>query len=132
MNPAFLVRFRPLGPWRIGPETGARDRVDFVLHSDALYSAVTHAMARLGRLEEWLAATASAGEPPAARPPAPFPTAGALRLARAPTPKTLWPPRPSPKVRWRNARSVPLSVVRDRVSKHPLSDNRCSLDGASG
>src|ERR1039458_3891125 len=63
MNPGLVVKLRPTGPWRIGPDSGARNRVDFIYHSDSLYSAVTAAMARLGWLEDWLAATARAGEP---------------------------------------------------------------------
>ena len=58
MNPGCIVKFRPIGPWRIGPDSGARDRVDTIYHSDSLYSAVTGAMASLDRLAEWLDATA--------------------------------------------------------------------------
>ena len=59
---AFLeIRLRPTGPWRAGHRTGDRERVDSIYHSDALYSAVTHAMGSLGWLEEWLDATARAG-----------------------------------------------------------------------
>ena len=54
MNPGLVVKLRPSGPWRIGPDSGARNRVDAIYHSDSLYSAVTAAMARLGWLEEWL------------------------------------------------------------------------------
>src|SRR5207249_556158 len=57
---SFLVRFRPTGPWRFGPGSGARDQTDQLLHSDAVYSAVSSAMLRLGRLEDWLSATARA------------------------------------------------------------------------
>ena len=56
--PSVLVRLRPTGPWRIGPDSGDRDRVERIYHSDALYSAVCGAMARLGTLDEWLDATA--------------------------------------------------------------------------
>ena len=56
--PSVLVRLRPTGPWRIGPDSGDRDRVDRVYHSDSLYSAVAGAMLRLGTLEDWLDATA--------------------------------------------------------------------------
>ena len=56
------IRLRPTGPWRAGHRTGDRERVDAVYHSDALYSAVTHAMSSLGWLEEWLDATARAAE----------------------------------------------------------------------
>ena len=62
MNPGLVVKLRPSGPWRIGPDSGARNRVDVIYHSDSLYSAVTAAMARLGWLEEWLDATARNGE----------------------------------------------------------------------
>jgi CRISPR type III-A-associated RAMP protein Csm4 len=130
MNPAFLVRFRPQGPWRTGSGTGARDRVEFLLHSDALYSAVTHAMGRLGRLAEWLAATAGAGAEPAVRLSSLFPALDEIRFV--PPPKSLWPPPPSAKVRWSNARFVPLAVVRDLLSEKPLNENRWRLDGASG
>lgn len=130
MNPGFIVQLRPNGPWRIGPATGARDRVDRIFHSDALFSAVSHAMSRLGRLEEWFAATVASSNSPAVRLSSLFPAVGDLRFA--PPPKNLWPPPPSAKVRWSNARFVPLSVVGDLVSEKPLNDNRWSLDGASG
>ena len=58
MNPGLVVKLRPSGPWRIGPDSGARNRVDVIYHSDSLFSAVTSAMSRMGRLEEWLDATA--------------------------------------------------------------------------
>jgi hypothetical protein len=61
-TPGLLVRFRPTGPWRFGPDSGARDRVDLLYHSDTLYSACCSAFRQLGMLEEWLAATAGAGE----------------------------------------------------------------------
>ena len=57
MNPGLVVKLRPSGPWRIGPDSGARNRVDVIYHSDSLFSAVTSAMGRMGRLEEWLQAT---------------------------------------------------------------------------
>ncbi len=60
MSSAVLVRLRPTGPWRIGPDSGDRDRVDRVYHSDALYSAVCGAMFRLGEGGAWLDATARA------------------------------------------------------------------------
>jgi len=51
MNPALLIRLRPIGPWRFGPSSGARDRVDLLLHSDVLFSAVTLAFEQLGLLD---------------------------------------------------------------------------------
>jgi len=130
MNPAFVVRFRPSGPWRIGVDSGARDRVDRIFHSDALFSAVSQAMLRLGRLEEWLAATATASGEPAVRLSSLFPFLDEIQFV--PPPRSLWPPPPSPKVRWRNARFVPLSLVQDLVAEKPIRDNRWFLDGDSG
>src|SRR5690242_21479758 len=63
MNPGLVVKLRPAGPWRIGPDSGARNAVDVIFHSDSLYSAVTSAMALLGSLDEWLDATARTDAP---------------------------------------------------------------------
>ena len=41
MPAGLLIRLRPAGPWRIGPDSGDRDRVDRIYHSDSLYSAVS-------------------------------------------------------------------------------------------
>src|SRR5438270_925701 len=57
-QPGLVFKLRPTGPWRVGPDSGARDDVDPIYHSDALYSAVTGAMRLLGHLEDWLDATA--------------------------------------------------------------------------
>jgi CRISPR type III-A-associated RAMP protein Csm4 len=130
MSPAFVVRFRPQGPWRIGPDSGARDRVDRIFHSDALFSAVSQAMLRLGGFEEWLAATANASGAPAVRFSSLFPFLGDLQFV--PPPRCLWPPQPSAKVRWRNASFVPLGLVRDLVAEKQPNDNRWFLDGESG
>jgi CRISPR type III-A-associated RAMP protein Csm4 len=59
----MLIKLHPTTPWRIGPDSGDRDRVDRIYHSDSLYSAVSNAMARLGILDEWLNATAGAPAP---------------------------------------------------------------------
>ena len=88
MNPGLVVKLRPTGPWRIGPDSGARNRVDLIYHSDSLYSAVTSAMPRLGYLEEWLDATARNPQRPAVRFSSCFPFRGRRRLhrsARAPS-----------------------------------------------
>jgi CRISPR type III-A-associated RAMP protein Csm4 len=129
MNPAFVVRFRPAGPWRIGPDSGARNRVDRIYHSDSLFSAVTHAMARLGRMEQWLAATARNPQGPDVRFSSCFPFLDNVQFIVPP--RHLWPPLPSPKVRWKSARFVPLSVVAALVSDRPLSDNGWYVDGPS-
>ena len=57
-EPGLVVKLRPTGPWRIGPDSGERHDVDSVYHSDSLYSAITGAMSILGFLEDWLSATA--------------------------------------------------------------------------
>ncbi len=129
MNPAFVVRFRPAGPWRIGPDTGARNRVDRIYHSDSLFSAVTHAMGRLGRLEEWLDATAKNPQGSAVRFSSCFPFLDDIQFVVPP--RSLWPPLPSPKVRWKSARFVPLSVVAALASEQPLNDSAWYVDGPS-
>ena len=43
------VRLRPTGPWRVGHRGGDRERVDVIYHSDALFSALTHAMLGVSR-----------------------------------------------------------------------------------
>ncbi|MGC9969140.1 MAG: hypothetical protein ABSE56_00990 [Bryobacteraceae bacterium] len=124
-----MVRFRPTGPWRIGPDSGARNRVDRIYHSDSLFSAVTHAMARLGRLEEWLVATVANPQGAAVRFSSCFPYLEDVLFVVPP--RNLWPPPPSPKVRWTNARFVPLAVVAALANEQPLKDNGWRLDGSS-
>ena len=133
MNPGLMVKLRPAGPWRIGPDSGARNRVDAVYHSDSLYSAVTHAMARLGTLEEWLQATAKA-ETPAVCFSSCFPLLdGAIYV---PPPRTVWPPGAaslaSGRVRWKSARFVPLQIVQEILAGRMLDEERWTLDGPSG
>jgi CRISPR type III-A-associated RAMP protein Csm4 len=128
MNPGLLVKFRPLGPWRPGPDSGARNRVDLIYHSDTLYSAVTGAMASLGRIEEWLDATARAAVP-AVRFGSCYPFQG--RTSFVTPPRSLWPPSASPRVRWRGARFVPLSLVEDLLAGSPIEEDRWAVDGQS-
>jgi CRISPR type III-A-associated RAMP protein Csm4 len=128
MSEGLLIRLRPTGAWRIGPDSGDRDRVDRVYHSDSLYSAVASAMVHLGRLDEWLEATARAAEP-AVRLGSCFPFQGDM-LFVAP-PRNLWPPPASSKVRWKGARFVPLSVVESLVAGRGVSEDRWMIDGAS-
>lgn len=129
MHPALLVRFRPSGPWRVGPDSGARDEVDRVYHSDSLYSALTQAMARLGLLEDWLAATVHDPEAPAVRFSSCSPWMGDLLLVAPPC--ALWPPAASPKVRWKSAQFVPLRLVPALVAGEPLSEEAWWIDGPS-
>ncbi len=124
----LLIRLRPTGPWRIGPDSGVRDRVDRIYHSDSLYAAVSAAMARLGILEDWLEATARASEP-AVRFGSCFPYIGDTLLVAPP--RNLWPPVASSKVRWKGARFVPLSVVEALAAGQSLSDEQWMIDGES-
>ncbi|HEV2200516.1 MAG TPA: type III-A CRISPR-associated RAMP protein Csm4 [Bryobacteraceae bacterium] len=132
MPSAVLVRLRPTGPWRIGPDSGDRDRVDRVYHSDALYSAVCGAMFRLGQGDAWLAATARAFEQarePAVRLSSCFPFQGSTLFVVPP--QNIWPPPPSSKVRWKSARFVPLSVVETLLSAQALDEDSFAIDGPS-
>lgn len=130
MNPALVVRFRPLGPWRIGTDSGARDRAASHLHSDVLFSAVCAAMREFGLLESWLRETVGAGAGPAVRLGSVFPAMGDTLFVTPP--RSLWPPAPSPRVRWGNARYVPLAMVRDLVQERSLREDRWYVDGPSG
>ena len=124
----ILIRLRPTGPWRIGPDSGDRDRVDRIYHSDTLYSAIAAAMARLGTLDEWLDATVRASEP-AVRFSSCFPFQGDTLFVVPP--RNLWPPPASSKVRWKGARFVPLSVVDSLVNGRAVSEEGWAVDGIS-
>jgi len=119
------LRLRPTGPWRAGHRTGDRERVDSVYHSDALYSAVTHAMQSLGWLEEWLDATARAASGSAVRFSSLFPYVGETRLL--PPPRTAWPPSGAGKLYVNAARLVPVEVARRGI----VNESSWSVDGAS-
>lgn len=126
--PGFIARLRPVGPWRFGPTSGARDQVDRIYHSDSLYSAITSAMDRLGRLEEWLAVTA---ESPGAqvRLSSCFPwQRNTLFVA---PPRSIWPPAPSPKVRWQGPQFVPATLVSALISDKTLNEDQWAVDGSS-
>jgi CRISPR type III-A-associated RAMP protein Csm4 len=131
MHPGLVVKLRPAGPWRIGSDSGARNRVDAIYHSDTLYSAVCGAMARLGTLEEWLEATARAAAPAVCFSSC-FPFLEET-LCVVP-PRTIWPPAAtgiSARVRWKSARFVPLEIVRSILAGRKLDESQWSLDGAS-
>ena len=132
MNPGLVVKLRPAGPWRIGTDSGARNRVDVIYHSDSLYSAVASAMARLGSLDEWLDATARNGAPAVSFSSC-FPFLDEIDFVVPP--RTIWPPTSpaliSARVRWKSARFVPLGVVRAMLAGEALDGNQWSLDGAS-
>lgn len=127
---SFIVRFRPTGPWRFGPDSGAREQVNLLFHSDAVYSAVTNAMSRLGLLEDWLAATAqSETGSPAVRFSSFFPFQKD-QLFVVP-PQGVWPPPPSAKIRYKGARFVPVSVVSALLNEKPIDEDRWQVDGES-
>ncbi len=128
MLAGLLIRLRPTGPWRIGPDSGDRDRVERIYHSDTLYSAVSSAMARLSTMEEWLDATARAPEP-AVRFSSCFPFNGDTLYVVPP--RHLWPPPASSKVRWKGARFVPLSVIDALINGKPIAEEGWAVDGAS-
>jgi len=113
MFPGLMVKLRPTTPWRIAPESGARDSVDSLYRSDSLYSAVTLAMRQLGRLDDWLAATALS-DIPAVRFSCCYPFYG--NTTYIVPPRNLWPPPPTSRVRWKSARYVPISVVEKLVN----------------
>jgi CRISPR type III-A-associated RAMP protein Csm4 len=132
MNPGLVVKLRPAGPWRIGPDSGARNRVDVIYHSDSLYSAVTSAMSRLGSLEEWLDATAR-DVAPAVCFSSCFPFLDEIGFVTPP--RTIWPPTSpalmSARVRWKSARFVPLGIVQALLAGQTLKENHWSVDGPS-
>lgn len=126
---SYAVRFQPLGPWRFGPESGARDRVDSLQHSDAVYSAVSAAMVQLGFSDRWFQATARAQSAPAVRFSSLYPFQGRALLVIPP--RSLWPPVESAKVRYKGARFVPLSAIETLVSGGALDESRWAVDGQS-
>lgn len=128
MTSGFIVRLRPTGPWRLGPSSGARDRVDRVLHSDTLFSALTISADHLGFLSEWLTATVD-GTAPQVRVGSGFPFVG--RTLLAPAPKHVWPPAAVGKARWKAARFVPLQIVPRLLAYENLKEDRWAVDPIS-
>ncbi|MBK9166304.1 MAG: hypothetical protein IPM24_02435 [Bryobacterales bacterium] len=125
---ALYIQLRPAGPWRIGPDSGDRNRTGTLLHSDTVYAAVCAAMHTLGRLPAWLEATARAQEP-AVRFSSAFPWHGDIRLVTPP--RSHWPPEPSAKIRWKGARFVPLSVAEAVARGESLDEEKWIVDGPS-
>jgi CRISPR type III-A-associated RAMP protein Csm4 len=126
---ALLIKLRPTGPWRIGPDSGDPDRVDRIYHSDSLYAAVCSAMARLGDLDAFLDATARAAAAPAVRFSSCFPFYGETLYVVPP--RNVWPPPASAKVRFKGARFVPLRLVENLLAGKPLTEDYWAIDGAS-
>jgi CRISPR type III-A-associated RAMP protein Csm4 len=134
MNPGLVVKLRPTGPWRSGPDSGARNRVDPIYHSDSLFAAVTAAMARLGSLEEWLAATTGRAQGPAVRFSSCFPFLEDVGFVVPP--RSLWPPLggspvAASQVRWKSARFIPLGLVGALLAGKVLEEEHWAVDGLS-
>ena len=130
MTPSLLVRMRPVSPWRTGPPSGSRERVDTLYHSDSLYSAVTNTLRLLGSsLEDWLAATSGNPAGSAVRFSSVFPLF-TEHLLVAP-PRTAWPPQASAKMRWKGARYVPVGLIPQLLAGAPLDEDQWIVDGAS-
>lgn len=130
MKPALLIRIRPTTPWRIGPATGARSQAGAILHSDTWYSAVTLAMGQFQLLEEWLSATTRPYAEPAVKLSSLFPFQRGMLFA--PPPAGIWPPPPSPRVRWKGAKLVPLGAIGTLLRGETLDEERWQVDGHSG
>jgi CRISPR/Cas system CSM-associated protein Csm4 (group 5 of RAMP superfamily) len=117
MAPCLLVKLKPVSPWRIGDDTGARDQTASIYHSDSLYAAICSAMNSLGMLADWLGQTAAASAEsgvPAVRFTSCFPFSDQTLLIVPP--RNLWPPPPSPRIHWESARFVPLSLVESLIA----------------
>jgi CRISPR type III-A-associated RAMP protein Csm4 len=100
-----------------------------IYRADALYSALTSAMRYTGLLDEWLAATAGNPEGSAVRLTSCFPFIEKTDLVTPP--RTIWPPAPSARVRWKGARFIPLTVVETLLGGQPLDEEAWSIDGPS-
>jgi CRISPR type III-A-associated RAMP protein Csm4 len=124
---------RPVSPWRTGPASGARERIDTLYHSDSLYSAITNTLRLLSpdpvAFAEWLDATARNPAGSAVRFSSVFPLFAEHLLVTPP--RTLWPPQASAKMRWKGACFVPLSVVPKLLAGGPLDEDQWTVDGAS-
>jgi hypothetical protein len=129
MPSSFIIRLRPTGPWRFGPDSGSREHVDLLLHSDAVYAAVSSAMARLELLSDWLDATARCEGPSPVRFTSLYPY-HRDHLFVIP-PRGIWPPPASIKIRYKSARFVPLTVIEGLLNDKPIDEDRWSVDGES-
>jgi CRISPR type III-A-associated RAMP protein Csm4 len=125
---ALLVKLRPEGAWRIGPNSGARGRAERVLPSDALYSAVTQALASLGGLDAWLAATAAAEGEPDVKLSSLFPAQEENLLA--PPPAHLWPASAA-RLRTGGARLIPATLIRALALGEEWNEDQWEVDGLS-
>jgi CRISPR type III-A-associated RAMP protein Csm4 len=130
---ALLAKMRPSGPWRVGPDSGDRLRVGRVLHSDALYSALTHAFIELGEFDAWIEATAIHAAGPQVRLSSCFPFVPSENgdVLFLPPPQSLWPPADSLRIRWKSASYVPANAIWQLLGGKPLTEEHWSVDGVS-
>ncbi len=121
---SVVIRLRPTGPWRIGPDSGDRDRVERIYHSDALYSAVSRRDGASGKSGEWLDATARAIDrrEPAVRFSSCFPFHGETLYVVPP--QHLWPP---PRVVEDALERRALRALRGRIAARGQAAERRSL-----
>ena len=129
MQPGFLMRLRPAGPWRFGPDSGDRERLDFIYHSDSVYSAVTGAMAGFGWLDEWLAATAENAAGAAVRFSSCYPFSGDTLLVTPP--RNIWPPSASAKLRYSSVEFAPLEFIEALLSDEAIREDEWTVDPES-
>ena len=130
MSPGLLVRLRPTGPWRFGSDSGASNELGELYHSDALYSAVTHAMGSLGMQEEWLGATARTAQTPSVRFSSCFPWQEETLFVVPP--RSVWPPSASEKVRWKGARFIPISLAQSLIAGERPDEEAWRVEPESG
>ena len=130
---ALLAKLRPCGPWRVGSDSGDRLRVGRVLHSDALYSALTHAFIPLGEVDAWLEATATHAEGAQVHLSSCFPFAANENgdTMFLPPPESHWPPPDSLRIRWKSARYIPPTAIWQLLAAKPLVEEHWVVDGVS-
>jgi len=82
-----------------------------------------------GRLEDWLDATARNAGGAGVRFSSLYPFQNEIGFVVPP--RSVWPPPPSTKVRWKGARFIPLGLVAPLVSGRAPEEDRWDTDGAS-
>ena len=125
MTDSLRIRLRPTGPWRIAPDSGERDRIGVLYHSDTLYSAICSAMLRLGWLEEWIAESDS----PPVRLSSLLPSFGDTLFV--PAPSGLWPPTAAGRLHARAARFLPQQVASAVFAGRALEEDKWEVDAVS-
>jgi len=86
-------------------------------------------MRLLGKLEEWLDATANNAAGAGVNFSSLYPFQNEIGFVIPP--RNVWPPLASSKVRWKGAKFVPLGVVAPLLSGRALEEDRWDVDAAS-